>query len=149
MKVILLKDVKNVGKKNEVKEVADGYGRNFLIKNGYALANTPQNQRKLQNQLALEAQKEAETKEEAEKVAEQLKNITLEFSLNTSKAGNVFGQISSKQIVQALDKQGIHVDKRKIHIDPPIDSLGTTNVAVDLYKGEVKGTIKVHVSART
>ena len=74
--------------------------------------------------------------------------MTLEFQLNTGKGGNTFGQISSKQIVAALAQKGVHVDKRKIIMDTPVASLGTTKVKVDLYKGKIIGTINVHVSAK-
>ena len=74
--------------------------------------------------------------------------MKLEFALSTGKEGQVFGSISTKQIHQALMDQGIEVDKRKIHLDAPVASLGTTNVEVDLYKGQVMGTIHVHVSEK-
>lgn len=148
MKVILLEDVRNVGKKDEVKEVADGYGRNFLIKKGLAVAFNKENEKALVQRKAQEAADRAEMKKEAEETAKKLESLTLEFTLNTGKQGNTFGQISSKQIAAALEKQGIHVEKRKIIMDTPVDSLGTTKVKVDLYKNEVIGTINVHVSAK-
>lgn len=148
MKVILLEDVRNVGKKDEVKEVADGYGRNFLIKKGLAVAFNKENEKALAQRKAQEAADRAEMKKEAEETAKKLESLTLEFTLNTGKQGNTFGQISSKQIAATLEKQGIHVEKRKIIMDTPVDSLGTTKVKVDLYKNEVIGTINVHVSAK-
>lgn len=148
MKVILLTDVRNVGKKDEVKEVADGYGRNFLIKNKLAEPYNKVSSRELDARREAAHQLDLENQEQAEKTAEELKGMTLEFSLNTGKGGNTFGQISSKQIVAALAQKGIHVDKRKIIMDTPVDSLGTTKVKVDLYKGKIIGTINVHVSAK-
>lgn len=148
MKVILLEDVRNVGKKDEVKEVSDGYGRNYLIKNGLAAAYNKENARALAQRQADDAAHQAELKKQAEETAQKLKDLTLEFTLNTGKQGNTFGQISSKQIASALEQKGIHVEKRKIIMDTPVDSLGTTKVKVDLYKGEVTGTINVHVSAK-
>lgn len=148
MKVILLADVRNVGKKDEVKEVADGYGRNFLIKNGLAEPYNKVSSRELDARKEAAHQQDLENRAEAEKTAEKLRDMTLEFKLNTGKGGNTFGQISSKQIVGALADLGIHVDKRKIIMDTPVDSLGTTKVKVDLYKGKIIGTINVHVSAR-
>lgn len=148
MKVILLQDVRNVGKKDEVKEVSDGYGRNFLIKKHLAEPYNKVTSRELENRKEEAHQLDLKNQKKAEETAEQLKDMTLEFQLNTGKGGNTFGQISSKQIVAALGQKGIHVDKRKIIMDTPVDSLGTTKVKVDLYKGKIIGTINVHVSAK-
>ena len=148
MKVILLKDVKNVGKKNEVKEVSDGYGRNYLIKNKLAIAYTKGSEKVLEKQLEEKAEQEAQLKKEAEAVAKELESIKLEFYLSAGKEGQVFGSISSKQIAEALAKQGIKVEKRKIKMEQSIASLGTTKVKVDLYKGIVIGEIRVHVNAK-
>lgn len=145
MKVILLKDVKNVGKKDEVKEVSDGYGRNFLIKNGLAVAYTKGSSAVLNKQMEQKAQEESELKAQAEVVKEQLKNITVDFTLSSGKGGNVFGSISSKQIVAALAQKGIKVDKRKLDMAQSISSLGTTRVKVDLYRGQVIGEVVVRV----
>ena len=148
MKVILLQDVKNVGKKDEVKEVNDGYARNFLIKKKMAVVYTKGSKKVLNHQLEERAAQEAELEKEAENVADQLKKITLEFRLNVGKNGAVFGTISSKQIVAALHEKGIQVDKRKIMMEDAVASLGTTIVKVDLYRGKVIGEIHVHVSAK-
>jgi large subunit ribosomal protein L9 len=102
----------------------------------------------LNKQLKERADHEEELKQEALALKERLKDLKLEFSLNTSKGGNTFGQISSKQIVAALEKEGIHVDKRKILMDTPVDSLGTTIVKADLYRNQVIADIAVHVSAK-
>lgn len=148
MKIILLKDVKNVGKKDQVKEVSDGYAANFLIPKGLAMACNKANTAKLQKEKEEQAYQDSLQKLEAQSLAEKLARTTLEFALKTGKEGNTFGQISTKQIAAALEKEGIHVDKRKIMMDVPVDSLGTTMVKVDLYKGQVIGEIKVHVSEK-
>lgn len=145
MKVILLKDVKNVGKKDEVKEVSDGYARNFLIKNKMAVAYTKGSVKVLDHQLEEKKLYEEDLKKQAEKIAEELKTTPVEFMLNTGKDGQAFGSVSSKQIAEALNKKGIIVDKRKIHMDIPVSSIGTTRVKVDLYKGQVIGEIVVQV----
>ena len=134
MKVILLKDIKKVGKKDEVIEVSDGYARNYLIKRNLAIAYTKGSQKVLNEQLAQKAEEEKKLKAEAEVLKAKLEKMKLEFALSTGKEGQVFGSISTKQIHQALMDQGIEVDKRKIHLDAPVASLGTTNVEVDLYK---------------
>ena len=145
MKVILLKDVKNVGKKDEVKEVSDGYARNFLIKNKMAVAYTKGSVKVLDHQLEEKKLHEEDLKKQAEKIAEELKTTPVEFMLNTGNDGQAFGSVSSKQIAEALNKKGIIVDKRKIHMDIPVSSIGTTRVKVDLYKGQVIGEIVVQV----
>ncbi|MBM6830576.1 50S ribosomal protein L9 [Faecalicoccus acidiformans] len=148
MKVILLKDIKKVGKKDEVIEVSDGYARNYLIKRNLAIAYTKGSQKVLNEQLAQKAEEEKQLKAEAEVLKAKLEKMRLEFTLSTGKEGQVFGSISTKQIHQALLNQGMEVDKRKIHLDAPVSSLGMTNVEVDLYKGQVIGTIHVHVSEK-
>lgn len=145
MKVIMLKDVRNVGKKDEVKEVSDGYARNYLIKRGLAIAYTEGSKKVLNQQLEQKKEEEAQLKKEAEAVAEKLKETPIEFALKAGKEGQVFGSVSSKQIVEELNKKGIKVDKRKIHMEQAISSLGTTKVKVDLYRGQVMGEINVRV----
>ncbi len=148
MKVILLEDVRKVGKKDEIKEVADGYGRNYLIKNGLAEPYNKQTAKGLEARQEQRRQDDLANQEAAKETAAKLENLTLEFALNTGKGGNTFGQISSKQIVHALGEKGIQIDKRKIIMDTPVDSLGTTKVKVDLYKGKIIGNINVHVKAK-
>ena len=148
MKVILLKDIRKLGKKDEVVEVSDGYARNFLIKNKSAIAYTKGSAKVLDHQMEERAKQEAQLKKEAEELKEELKNDTLEFKLSAGKNGAVFGSVSSKQIVEALTKKGYKIDKRKLQMDQSISSLGTTRVKVDLYHGQVMGEIVVHVSEK-
>ncbi|MBR5003860.1 MAG: 50S ribosomal protein L9 [Erysipelotrichaceae bacterium] len=144
MKVIMLADVKKVGKKGEIVEVADGYGRNFLIRGGYAVMATAGSQKVLDQQKLQDALNEQEKKVQAEEVAHKLENLTLRFHVKSGKEGRVFGSVSTKQIVEELRKQGINVDKRKILDTSPVSSLGVTKVRVELYK-DVIGTINVHL----
>jgi large subunit ribosomal protein L9 len=144
MKVIMLADVKKVGKKGEIVEVADGYGRNFLIRGGLAVQATAGSQKVLDQQKLQEALNEQEKKVKAEEVARKLENLTLRFHVKSGKDGRVFGSVSTKQIVEELRKQGINVDKRKILDTSPVSSLGVTKVRVELYK-DVIGTINVHL----
>lgn len=145
MKVILLKDVKKLGKKDEVKEVSDGYGRNYLIKNKLAIAYTEGSKKVLNEQLAQRQQEEDAQKAEAEKIKEQLAHTPIEFTLTAGKEGQVFGSVSTKNIVQALSQKGITINKHKIQLDQPINTLGTTRVKVDLFKNQVIGEIIVRV----
>lgn len=149
MKVIFLQDVRGKGKRGEVKEVPDGYARNFLIKNGKAEAATAQTIGQLKGQQRAEAKAKEEEKTQAKEIQQQLNADETVVNL-TSKAGTdqrLFGSISSKQLVQALKSQyGIELDKRKMVLPEPIRSLGYTNVKVKLYPG-VEATIRVHVTA--
>ena len=144
MKVIMLADVKKVCKKGEIVEVADGYGRNFLIRGGLAVQATAGSQKVLDQQKLQEALNEQEKKVKAEEVARKLENLTLRFHVKSGKEGRVFGSVSTKQIVEELRKQGLNVDKRKILDTSPVSSLGVTKVRVELYK-DVIGTINVHL----
>ncbi len=145
MKIILLKDVRKVGKKDEVKEVSDGYARNFLIKNGYAVAYTEGSKKVLNRQMEEKQKREDELKEEALEIKKLLEETPVEFYLNTGKEGQVFGSVSSKNIVSELAKKDIKIEKRKVLLEQPITSLGTTRVKVDLYKNQVIGDIIVRV----
>ena len=141
MKVILLKDVAKVGKKGEIKEVADGYARNFLIARGLAVAESAGSKKVLDQQNREAAELDAKRKEEAKQLAEVLAKRTLEFRVK-AKNGRVSGSVSTKQIEEALRKQGITIDKRKVKGDVVLNTLGTYEVKVELYK-DVIGTIKV------
>lgn len=141
MKVILLADVKKVGKKGEIKEVSDGYARNFLIARNLAVAASNDSMKVLAKQNADEAARQAELKAEAEALSAKLATMTLEFKVN-SKNGVVFNSVSTKQIQEALRQKGITIDKRKIIDNQPITSLGYSNIKIELYKGVI-GTIKV------
>ncbi len=145
MKVIFLKDVKGKGKKGEVKKVAPGYARNFLIKNGYAVEATPGNLKALEAQKRKAQQKAQEELEEAKKLKEKLENITVEITAKAGEGGRLFGSVTSKQIAEELKKQfDIKIDKRKIELEDAIRSLGYTKVPVKLHT-EVQGTLTVHV----
>lgn len=144
MKVIFLKDVKGKGKKGEVKDVAEGYARNYLIPNGLAVEATKSNLKTLEAQKK-SAQKKAEHElEEAKKLKEQIEKLTVEIKAKAGEGGRLFGAVSTKQIAEALGKLNIKVDKRKILLDEPIRSLGFTNVPVKIHP-EVTATVKVHV----
>ena len=141
MKVILLQDVKKVGKKGEVKEVSDGYARNFLIMRGLAVAASTDSMKVLSHQKADEAAKQAELKKEAQALADKLAKMEFVFKVN-AKNGTVFNSVSTKQIVEALKAKDIIVDKRKFVDKEPVTTLGYSNVKIELYKGVI-GTIKV------
>lgn len=141
MKVILLEDVKKVGKKGEIKEVADGYARNFLIARKLAVAASETSLKVLDKEKAKKKAHEEELKQEAENLKEKLAAMTFEFKVNV-KNGRVFNSVSTKQLHDELKRQGIVIDKRKIIDNEPITSLGYSNIRIELYKGVI-GNIKV------
>lgn len=147
MKVILLQDVKKQGKKDEIIEVSEGYANNFLIKNGLALPANEGNKKQLNRQLEQKKQDEEALIESCQKIATRLKKETLEFFVKSGNDGKIFGNISSKQICDELKKLEYDIDKKKIMLDLPIDSLGVHIVKIELHK-KVIAEIKVNVKAR-
>ncbi len=144
MEVIFVKDLKNQGKKGQIKEVKDGYAQNFLIKNGYAVAKTKENLSKLEHEKAKKAATEEENKKIAEEIKKQLDKQVIEFKVKTGEGDKVFGSISVKQIKEALQKNGFKIEKNQIDNTNSISSLGFHNVKINLYPG-VEAIIKVHV----
>lgn len=148
MKIILIEDVKNVGKKGELKEVADGYARNFLIRNRLAVEATAHSKAILEQQKQDKIDQEIEDIKKAEVLKEKLTTITLVFPVKTGEGGKVFGSISSKQISEELvKKHQITIDKRKILDNGPFNDLGYSDIRIELHK-KVIGTIKIHLKAQ-
>jgi large subunit ribosomal protein L9 len=148
MKIILIEDVKNVGKKGELKEVADGYARNFLIRNRLAVEATAHSKAILEQQKQDKIDQEIEDIKKAEVLKEKLTMITLVFPVKTGEGGKVFGSISSKQIAEELvKKHQITIDKRKILDNGPFNDLGYSDIRIELHK-KVIGTIKIHLKAQ-
>lgn len=146
MKVVFLKDVKGKGKKGEIKNVADGYAQNFLIKNGYAAEANAQTLSQIEGQKKLEAKNAAAELAEAQALKEKVEALTVELKAKSGDGGRLFGSVSTKQIADALQKvHGIKIDKRKMTLPDGIRSLGFTNVPVKLHH-EVSATLKVHVT---
>lgn len=136
MKVILLQDVKDHGKRDEIVNVSDGYARNFLFPRKWAMEATPGALKEIERKRAAEAAREAERRAGAEKVAAQLKNKVIELSVRCGGQGRLYGSITNAEIAQALEKQhGVKVDKRKIELSDPIRQVGDVHVSVWLYNG--------------
>lgn len=144
MKVIFLKDLRGQGKKDEIKEVKDGYAENFLIKNGYAIRYTPKSGEILNKQIEKRKEDEKELIKECEKIKKQLENIEITFKVKTGNDSRVFGSISNKQISEELNKKGFKIDKKKIVIKDQINTLGTTIVNIELHP-KVKAELKVRL----
>ena len=148
MKVILLKDVKGTGKKGEVKEVSDGYARNFLLpkKMSYLSNNQAVKELKEQNKSAeIKAQKEYE---EAVELGDKMKEMNIEIYSKAGEGGRLFGSITAKEIAEQLKKQkGIAVDKRKILLNEPIRVLGSRFVEIKIHQ-KVVTKIRVDVKEK-
>lgn len=145
MKVILLQDVKGTGKKGEIKEVAEGYARNFLIPRKLAQPATQGNMNTLKEKQRLENKKKEEELKKAKELAVQLEKITVQLRTKAGEGGKIFGSITSKQISQALKQQHqLQVDKKKILLEGPIRSLGVTKVPIKLHP-EVTAVLSVQV----
>lgn len=146
MKVIFLKDVKGKGKKGEVKNVADGYAHNFLIKQGLAKEANNANISTLDALKKKEEKAAAEELVEAQKLKEVLDQITVELTAKAGEGGRLFGSITTKQIAEELQKKhGIKIDKRKMELADAIRTLGHTKVPVKLHH-EVVATLTVSVT---
>ena len=148
MKVILLEDVKSLGKKGEIVNVNDGYARNFILKKNLGLEATSKNLNdlKLQNQNAAKVAKEK--LEAAKALAKDLEDKSIVVKIQAGVEGKVFGSISSKEIALEAKKQlGLDIEKKKIVIPDAIKSLGTYNVNIKLHK-DVVGKLAVKVEAK-
>lgn len=144
MKVIFLKDVKGQGKKNEIKDVSDGYGKNFLINKGYAILATPANIKKLEQNLSEKQLEENLFIKEMQSLKQKIEKEKLIFHVKTGKQDMMFGTISSKQIKKELDQKGYNIDKKQIQLENPITGLGIHNVTIMLHR-QVNATIKIQV----
>ncbi|MDE6889108.1 MAG: 50S ribosomal protein L9 [Eubacterium sp.] len=145
MKVILLEDVKSVGKKNEIVEVSDAYARNMLIRKKLGVEATSQalNDLKLRNKRA--EKDAAENLAAAKQLAEDLKDKQVEVKMKTGTGGRTFGSISTKEISEAAKAQlGLELDKKKMQLTDPIKALGFYDVPVKLHP-QVTGSLRVHV----
>lgn len=148
MKVILLADVKKVGKKDQIIEVSDGYAKNFLIAKRLAVQVTAKSKEVLQKQQDDEAARQESLRVAALELSEKLKSITLEFTVQSGKDGKMFGNISLKQVADQLENNfGLSIDKRKFVDKGPLDILGYHHLKIELYKGVI-GVINVHIKSK-
>ena len=147
MKVILLDNIKGVGKKDEVINASDGYARNFLFPKKLALEATKDNLVKLKAKQDSNQHKKDLEKAKAIEIANKLKEIVLKIEVKAGDNGKIFGGVTSKEISENLKTQyNIYVDKKKIVLKETIKVLGTVNVDIKLYEG-VLATLKVNTVA--
>ena len=145
MKVILLDNIKGVGKKDEIINANDGYARNFLFPRKLAVEANAENLSKLKNKQDSVQHKRNVEKEKAEEIAKKMKDIIVTIKVKAGDNGRIFGGVTSKEISEDLKQQfNIEVDKKKIALTETIKNLGTFNVPVKLFEGVI-GELKVRV----
>ena len=134
MKVILLKDVKSQGRKDDIINVSDGYANNYLIKNKLAVAYTETSKKILDKQIQIRNDEEAKIVANLTEIKNKLNDKIIEFKVKTGKDDRVFGTVSSKQISDKINELGYDIDKKCILIDTPLSRLGTYKVKIKLHK---------------
>ncbi|MCI6926453.1 50S ribosomal protein L9 [Butyricicoccus porcorum] len=146
MKVILQQDVKGKGKKGQLVEVSEGYGRNYLLPRGLAVAATADNMNQMKQAEEARAHREAVERAEAEANAKKFESIIVHMTAKGGTSGRIFGSVTSKEIAAQLKKEhGIEINKQKIVLDEAIKTFGTFELKVKLYP-EVVGKLKVQVT---
>ena len=146
MKVHFLKNVKGVANEGDVKDVKEGYAKNFLFKQKLALEATPANMKAHEEKLESLKEQEKLKIAEAKALAEKLKAAKIEFNQKAGDTGRLYGAVTSQEISDALAKIGIHIDKKLFDIKEPIKEAGTHTVKVNIYK-EVKSQLTVVINA--
>lgn len=148
MKIILLQDVKSLGKKNDMVEINDGYARNYVLPKKIGIEASAKNMNELKLKLAHEEKRRQEIKEEAKAFGEQLKSKEVELKIKAGQDGRVFGSVSTKEIANAAKEQlGYDLDKKKMQLKEPIKNVGTYSVPIKLHP-EVTVDLTVKVSAQ-
>lgn len=144
MKVIFIKDLKKQGKTGEIKEVSDGYATNYLIKNGYAVKYTKTSNERLNEEIKNKQLKEEQALKEANEIKQKLAKEKIIFQVKAGKNGKIFGNISTKQIEERLNKLGYQIDKKKIKADN-LDLLGVHTIEITLHK-KVVAEVKISIT---
>ncbi len=135
MKVILTSDVQKLGKSGELKDVADGFARNFLIPQKLAVPAAGGAYRAWQHDIASREEKRKREREDAEIAAQRISSTTLTLGVKVGEGGKLYGSIGAKDIADALGRRGIDVDRHRVELDEPLRTLGTYKVAVKLLPG--------------
>ena len=138
MQVILIQDVDNLGGRNELVTVKNGYARNYLIPRKFAIEGTPSNLKKLEETLKVKAKKEASMLAEIKKVIEVITSSPLKLGAKTGTSGKIFGSVTSLQIARAIrDQKGYEVDRKRITIIDEVKELGSYKASIDFGGGHV------------
>ncbi len=144
MKVILLDDVAKVGRRGEVREVSEGYARNFLIPKKLALTATPGNLKNLQQIKQQQEAKADRVKGGAEAVQAQIEALVFQVTRQASEEGKLFGSVTSQDVVDFLGSRGVAVERRRVQLEEPIKTLGETSVPIRLHP-EVTAQLRVNI----
>ncbi len=145
MKVILLEDIKGVGKKDQIINASDGYARNFLLPKNKAVEANATNLSKLKQKEDSNQYKKEQDIKYAKELKEKLTKIVLKIPVKAGENGKIYGGVTAKEISESLEKDfNISIDKKKIKLEETIKVLGVINVEIKLYEGII-GTLKVHV----
>jgi large subunit ribosomal protein L9 len=144
MEVILKEDINNLGHRGDVVKVADGYGRNYLLPKKLAMEANAANKAVIDQMKASAVRKSAKEKSEAEALVGQLNNVSLVFERKVGEHDQLFGSVTSADIAHELEAKGFNIDRRKVHLDEPLKSLGEFLIPVKLHR-EVTAHIKVTV----
>jgi large subunit ribosomal protein L9 len=144
MKIILLDDVNKVGRRGEVRDVSDGYARNFLIPKKLALHATAGNMKNLQSIKNQQQAKADRVKDDAEALRARIEALTFEERRQASEEGKLFGSVTTQDMVEFLERQGIKLERKRLHLEEPIKTLGDTSVSIRLHP-DVTATLKVSV----
>ncbi|HEX5168983.1 MAG TPA: 50S ribosomal protein L9 [Cyclobacteriaceae bacterium] len=146
MELILKQDVLGLGYKNDVVKVKAGYGRNYLIPNGFALIANASNKKLVEENIRQAAHKAAKVKQDAEAIVARIGDLTLELGTKAGESGKIFGAVTALQVSDALRAKGFDIDRKRISFKEQPKQLGTYTALLDLHK-EVKHEIKVKVVA--
>ena len=146
MEVILREDIKGLGYKNDTVRVKPGYGRNFLIPQGYAIIGSDSNKKMIAENIRQAAHKAEKIKQDAADIAEKIGELVLEIKTKAGESGKIFGAITALQVSDALKVKGFDIDRKKISFGSSIKELGEYTASLDLHK-EVQHEIKVAVVA--
>ena len=141
MEIILKTDIKGLGYKNDLVSVKPGYGRNYLIPQGFAVLATGSNKKILAENIKQAAHKAEKIKTEAENIAAKLAETTLEIKAKIGESGKIFGKVTTLQISDALATKGFEIDRKKIAITVPVEGAGEFTADIDLHR-EVKTQVK-------
>jgi len=144
MEIILLEDVKGVGKRGETVKVANGYARNFMIPNKLAVVSTDAGAAIFAEVERRRARRSQKSRREAEEAAKKYANVSVHISVEVGEEDRLFGSVTSADIAEALREQGVEVDKRKIVLEEPLRQLGVYSVPIKLFQ-DVEAKIKVWV----
>jgi large subunit ribosomal protein L9 len=146
MEVILKQDVQGLGYKNDTVKVKAGYGRNYLIPNGFALIANDSNSRLIAENIRQAAHKASKLKQDAEAMAQRIGDLTIEIGAKAGETGKIFGAVTAFQVADVLKAKGFDIDRKKVIFKEQPKEVGTYNLVIDLHK-EVKHEIKIKVVA--